>query len=174
MSDNLLQTFLDRFPADKSRTFLIERDGTERSFAWLLDRTGRYAAVLAAHGVVKGDRVAAQVDKSSDVIALYLACLQLGAIHLPLNTAYTGDEIAYFLGDAAPRVFVCRPAHIDAAKELGDKNDVAAVLSLGSNGDGSRERHRHDRHCGRRQGRRCRNPLHIGHDGPVQGCDADP
>ncbi|KZD00839.1 MULTISPECIES: malonyl-CoA synthase [unclassified Thalassospira] len=137
MSDNLLQTFLDRFPADKSRTFLIERDGTERSFSWLLDRTGRYAAVLASHGVVKGDRVAAQVDKSSDVIALYLACLQLGAIHLPLNTAYTGDEIAYFLGDAAPRVFVCRPGHIDAAKELGDKNDVAAVLSLGSNGDGS-------------------------------------
>ncbi|WP_170310302.1 malonate--CoA ligase [Thalassospira povalilytica] len=137
MSDNLFQTFLDRFPADKSRTFLIERDGTERSFAWLLDRTGRYAAVLASHGVVKGDRVAAQVDKSSDVIALYLACLQLGAIHLPLNTAYTGDEIAYFLGDAAPRVFVCRPAHIDAARTLGAQNNVGAVLSLGANGDGS-------------------------------------
>ena len=137
MSDNLFQTFLDRFPADKSRTFLIERDGTERSFAWLLDRTGRYAAVLASHGVVKGDRVAAQVDKSSDVIALYLACLQLGAIHLPLNTAYTGDEIAYFLGDAAPRVFVCRPAHIDAAQTLGAQNNVGAVLSLGANGDGS-------------------------------------
>ncbi len=137
MSDNLFQTFLDRFPADKSRTFLIERDGTERSFAWLLDRTGRYAAVLASHGVVKGDRVAAQVDKSSDVIALYLACLQLGAIHLPLNTAYTGDEIAYFLGDAAPRVFVCRPAHIDAARTIGAQNNVGAVLSLGANGDGS-------------------------------------
>lgn len=137
MSDNLFQTFLDRFPADKSRTFLIERDGTERSFSWLLDRTGRYAAVLASHGVVKGDRVAAQVDKSSDVIALYLACLQLGAIHLPLNTAYTGDEIAYFLGDAAPRVFVCRPAHIDAARTLGAQNNVGAVLSLGANGDGS-------------------------------------
>lgn len=137
MSDNLFQTFLDRFPADKSRTFLIERDGTERSFAWLLDRTGRYAAVLASHGVVKGDRIAAQVDKSSDVIALYLACLQLGAIHLPLNTAYTGDEIAYFLGDAAPRVFVCRPAHIDAATALGAQNNVGAVLSLGANEDGS-------------------------------------
>lgn len=137
MSDNLFQTFLDRFPADKSRTFLIERDGTERSFSWLLERTGRYAAVLAAHGVVKGDRVAAQVDKSSDVIALYLACLQLGAIHLPLNTAYTGDEIAYFLGDAAPRVFVCRPAHMDNALTLGRQNNVGAVLSLGTNGDGS-------------------------------------
>ncbi|HBU99290.1 MULTISPECIES: malonate--CoA ligase [Thalassospira] len=137
MSDNLFQTFLDRFPADKSKTFLVERDGTERSFAWLIDQTGRYAAVLASHGVIKGDRVAAQVDKSSDVLALYLACLQLGAIHLPLNTAYTGDEIAYFLGDAAPRVFVCRPANIDIAQELGSKNNVGTVLSLGSAGDGS-------------------------------------
>ncbi|MEQ9345028.1 MAG: malonyl-CoA synthase [Thalassospira sp.] len=137
MSDNLFQTFLDRFPADKSETFLIERDGTERSFDWLLDRTGRYAAVLASHGVVKGDRVAAQVDKSSDVIALYLACLQVGAAHLPLNTGYTGDEIGYFLGDAAPRVFVCRTANFDAALELGRQNNVGAVLSLGTNGDGS-------------------------------------
>ena len=137
MSDNLFQTFLDRFPADKSRTFLVERDGTERSFAWLIDQTGRYAGVLASHGVVKGDRVAAQVDKSSDVIALYLACLQLGAIHLPLNTGYTGDEIAYFLGDAAPRVFVCRPANYDIAHDLGSQNNVDAVLSLGTNGDGS-------------------------------------
>ncbi|MAB33017.1 MULTISPECIES: malonate--CoA ligase [Thalassospira] len=137
MSDNLFNEFTKRFPADRARTFLIERDGTERSFAWLLDRTARYATVLADHGVVKGDRVAAQIDKSSDVIALYLACLQLGAIHLPLNTAYTGDEIAYFLGDAAPRVFVCRPAHIDAAKTLGAQNNVGAVLSLGDKGDGT-------------------------------------
>ncbi|MCC9625786.1 malonyl-CoA synthase [Thalassospira sp. MA62] len=137
MSDNLFQTFLDHFPADKSQTFLIERDGTERSFAWLIDQTGRYATVLASHGVIKGDRVAAQVDKSSDVIALYLACLQLGAIHLPLNTAYTGDEIAYFLGDAQPRVFVCRPDHIEAATDLGKNANVNAVISLGTRGDGT-------------------------------------
>lgn len=137
MTDNLLNTFISRFPADRSRTFLIERDGTEISFDALLDRTGRYAAVLADQGVIKGDRVAVQIDKSSDVIALYLACLQLGAIHLPLNTAYTGDEIAYFLGDASPKVFVCRPDRYDASKTLGDQNGVGAVLTLGTRHDGT-------------------------------------
>lgn len=50
MSDNLFQTFLDRFPADKSRTFLIERDGSERSFKWLLDRTGAMPLSLPPMG----------------------------------------------------------------------------------------------------------------------------
>ena len=132
MSENLLLEFIKRFPADRSAPFLTEYDGSNVSFADLLDRTGRYATVLARHGVIKGDRVAVQVDKSSDVIALYLACLQLGAIHLPLNTAYTGDEIAYFLGDAAPRVFVCRPDRLETSQTLAGQNDVAAVLTLGT------------------------------------------
>ncbi|MDP2696836.1 malonyl-CoA synthase [Thalassospira sp.] len=137
MSDNLYSQFITRFPTDRSRVFLIEQDGTELSFAGLIDRVGRYATVLADQGVVKGDRVAAQIDKSSDVIALYLACLQLGAIHLPLNTAYTGDEIAYFLGDAAPRVFVCQPAHLATATEIAGRCKVDAVLTLGTRHDGS-------------------------------------
>jgi malonyl-CoA/methylmalonyl-CoA synthetase len=137
MSENLLLEFIKRFPADRSAPFLTEYDGSNVSFADLLDRTGRYATVLARHGVIKGDRVAVQVDKSSDVIALYLACLQLGAIHLPLNTAYTGDEIAYFLGDAAPRVFVCRPDRLETSQTLAGQNDVAAVLTLGTQGDGT-------------------------------------
>ncbi|WP_339779341.1 malonyl-CoA synthase [uncultured Thalassospira sp.] len=137
MSENLLLEFIKRFPADRSAPFLTEYDGSNVSFADLLDRTGRYATVLARHGVIKGDRVAVQVDKSSDVIALYLACLQLGAIHLPLNTAYTGDEIAYFLGDAAPRVFVCRPDRLETSQTLAGQNDVAAVLTLGTMGDGT-------------------------------------
>ncbi len=137
MSQNLLLEFIKRFPADRSRPFLVEYDGSEVSFEKLLDLTGRYASVLASHGVIKGDRVAVQVDKSSDVIALYLACLQLGAIHLPLNTAYTGDEIAYFLGDAAPRVFVCRPDRFETSQELASNNNVAAVLTLGTKGDGT-------------------------------------
>jgi malonyl-CoA/methylmalonyl-CoA synthetase len=39
-------------------------------------------------------------------VLLYLACLQVRGGFLPLNTAYTGTEIDYFLGDAEPRLFV--------------------------------------------------------------------
>ena len=60
-------------------------------------------------GVVPGDRVAVQVEKSADAIMLYLACLRAGAVYLPLNTGYTLAELEYFIGDAEPRVVVCAP-----------------------------------------------------------------
>jgi malonyl-CoA/methylmalonyl-CoA synthetase len=73
---------------------------------------------------------------------LYLACLRTGAAYVPINTAYTSAEVEYFLNDAQPRLFVCRPADETAlepvarktAREIGSE---IAVLTLGSVGDGS-------------------------------------
>jgi len=77
-----------------------------------------------------------QVDKSPHAVALYLACLRSGAAFVPLNTAYTPAEVRYFLSDAEPRLFICRPedagARASAAREAG-----ALVLTLGANGDGT-------------------------------------
>ncbi len=70
----------------------------------------RQANALAALGVTKGQRVAVQVPKTPEALALYAASVALGAVFLPLNTAYTAAEVDYFLGDARPRVFVCDAA----------------------------------------------------------------
>ena len=79
------------------------------SIGELDDMTGRYAAFIQSLGVLPGDRVAVQVEKSVEAVMLYLACLRAGAVYLPLNTAYRESEIAYFLGDATPTVFVHSP-----------------------------------------------------------------
>jgi malonyl-CoA/methylmalonyl-CoA synthetase len=44
---------------------------------------------------------------------VYLACLRAGTVYLPLNAAYREREIAYFLGDAAPKVFIHSPKDTD-------------------------------------------------------------
>ena len=51
--------------------------------------------------VKPGDRVATQVDKTPEAIMLYLGCLRVGAVYLPLNVGYTETEIEYVLGDAS-------------------------------------------------------------------------
>ena len=78
-------------------------DGRGLSYGELFALSGRMARALQDLGVEPGDRVAAQIDKSPEAIALALGCFRAGAALLPLNTAYTLAELEYFLADPAPR-----------------------------------------------------------------------
>ena len=109
-------------------------DGRSVSYSETADIAHRIAARLRADGVGPGDRVAMQVVKSPEAVALYLATLQIGAVFLPLNTAYTGAEMRYFLGDAKPRVLVCSP---DLRAEYTGDGEGLVVETLGASGDGS-------------------------------------
>lgn len=66
----------------------------------------RYAAMLHAEGVAKGDRVAIQLPKRMEFLFLHLAILSVGAITLPLNTDYRAEEVEYFLSDSGSSLFV--------------------------------------------------------------------
>ncbi|MFD1356102.1 AMP-binding protein, partial [Methylorubrum suomiense] len=126
-------------PADPSGSTFIEAvtEGRRYSYADLLTRSGAYANALVGLGVRPGDRVAVQVEKSAEVIFLYLGAVRAGAIFLPLNTAYTGAEIAYFLGDAEPALFVCDPAREADLTAVAREAGVAQIRTLGGDGHGS-------------------------------------
>ena len=98
--------------------------------------TSQFANALKASGVKPGDRVAAQVEKSPEALFLFLACLRAGAAYLPLNTAYTEAELEYFLRDAEPSVFVCRPGMSEAAS-LCERSGAPALFTLGTEDDGT-------------------------------------
>ncbi|NWG52212.1 MAG: AMP-binding protein [Hydrogenophilaceae bacterium] len=103
---NLYARFRARFQARLDAPCFIAPDGAIVTYAALDDWSARFAAALRARGVGADDRVVVQVGKSTLAIALYLACLRVGAIYTPLNTAYTEAETAYFLADAAPALFI--------------------------------------------------------------------
>lgn len=116
---------------DPARPCLELGDGTW-SYGDVLARSAQLAGALAAAGAGTGERVVVQVDKSADAVALYLACLRLGAVHVPLNTAYTPAEVAFFLADAGPAVFVARPG-----EPVPQHGPEVTVHTLGVAGDGS-------------------------------------
>lgn len=146
---NLFSLFRARFPADPNAPFLIEPDGNALSYAALEERTGALAARLVQLGVAPGDRVAIQAEKSVQGLLLYLATVRAGAVHLPLNPAYTAAEVRYFLEDSEPALFVGDPALgagarraetpealVEGAAQPGDRfedvrrepDDLAAIL----------------------------------------------
>jgi malonyl-CoA/methylmalonyl-CoA synthetase len=103
--------------------------------AALVDQIGRYAAALHALGIGQGDRVSFKLEKAPEVIFLAHACLQLGAILHPLNTAYTDQEIGYLLSDAEPALFVCEPGEERRFKDMAAQtNSRLETLSGGARG----------------------------------------
>ena len=136
MAASLYDHFARRAPSP-AKVFIETPEGRKVTYGDLAAGSAQIANVLADSGVVAGDRVAVQVDKSPDAILLYLACLRAGAAFLPLNTAYTPAEIAYFLGDARPRVFVCEPQNRDKLLAVAQSAGVCHVETLGMREDGS-------------------------------------
>jgi len=135
-SANLFDLIASRAPHSE-KPALETGDATALTYGELIARSGRAANALVELGVEPGDRVAAQIDKSTDMIVLALACLRAGAVLLPLNTAYTLAELEYFLGDAEPALTLCRPDSLDGVRALARKLSLRAVESLGARRDGT-------------------------------------
>ena len=134
---NLYALLAARFPREADAPCLILPGGRRVSYAELESQSARYGALLAEAGLKPGDRVAAQVEKSAEALFLYLGCLRAGGVFLPLNPAYTRGEVAYFLDDAGPRLFVCDPQRMEEAQELAWAARLPLVHDLGSLGEGS-------------------------------------
>jgi malonyl-CoA/methylmalonyl-CoA synthetase len=132
MSSNHLFDGLLKTRSRESRTLFDVPGGRCWSYAELVALSGQLANLLQASGVKPGDRIAVQVHKSVEAIALYLAAVRCGAVFLPLNTAYTRAEVEYFLDDAEPAIFVC-----DSAREAEFEGIEARLFSLDGDGSGS-------------------------------------
>ena len=101
------------------------------SYGAFVDGAARMAGYLAACGLRPGDRVAVQVEKSVEALQLYIATVMTGGVFLPLNTAYTPSEVAYFLTNAEPAVLVCDPARKNGLQPLASD---AVVLTMDAGG----------------------------------------
>lgn len=121
---------------DPKRRAIETQDGAHISYGDLIARAGQMANVLVARGVKPGDRVAVQVEKSVANIVLYLGTVRAGAVYLPLNTAYTLNELDYFIGDAEPSLVVCDPSKAEGLAPIAAKVN-AEIETLGPDGKGS-------------------------------------
>ena len=134
---NLYATFRRHFPTDLDRPLLIAAGGERYSYADAERESARFAACLAGLGLQPGDRVTVQVEKSVEMLWLYLGCLRAGLVFHPLNTAYSPAELDYFLTNAEPGLVVCDPRGEATLAGLAGRLGGIPVLTLGTAGDGT-------------------------------------
>jgi malonyl-CoA/methylmalonyl-CoA synthetase len=79
------------------------------TFGELQLRTNRLARALASRGISRGDRIAFFLPNGIEFIELFIACLKLGAIAVPINILYREREVAHILRDSDPKLIATTP-----------------------------------------------------------------
>lgn len=134
VTDNLYARFAARFPTEG--VLLETPAGVTLRYVDAEIESARLATFLRAQGLLPGDRVSVQVEKSVPALLLYLACLRAGLVFHPLNPAYTAAELAFFLNDAAPAAVVADPAQAGAVFELARAAGARRCFTLDADGRG--------------------------------------
>ncbi|HEX6087741.1 MAG TPA: AMP-binding protein, partial [Thermoanaerobaculia bacterium] len=129
---NLLQLF-DLSLVARAEQPALEWQGRTYTFGELEARSNRVAHELLARGFVRGDRLAVQLANSVELIELYLACVKIGVIFVPVNVLYREREVSHILQDAEPREFLTAPVAPGGQAEarpafVADGGTAAAII----------------------------------------------
>jgi malonyl-CoA/methylmalonyl-CoA synthetase len=84
----------------------IEFGEKQYTFGEMDARSNRMARLLQARGFAAGDRLCVQLANAVEMVDLYLACVKLGVIFVPINVLYKEREVNHIVGDAEPRAVV--------------------------------------------------------------------
>jgi len=126
------------FKGRRDTAALEFRDQTY-TFGELDSRSNRLAQLLVANGLRTGDRLCVYLANCVEMIDIYLACVKLGVIFVPINILYRDREISHILSDAEPRALITDAivatdvpiwTPSDLAREAAGMEDVRPVVDL--------------------------------------------
>ncbi len=116
---NALDRHVERGRGDQ-KALIYDSPVTETSesytFRELLYFTEKFSGVLAAHGVLKGDRVIIYMPMIPQAVIAMLACARLGAVHSVVFGGFAAHELAVRIDDAKPKVIVSASCGIEPGR----------------------------------------------------------
>ncbi|MFP3913952.1 MAG: AMP-binding protein [Actinomycetota bacterium] len=110
-------------------TFLRFRDG-ELTYREVDLAADRLAAGLAGQGVGPGDHVALMLPNSADMVELVFALARLGAIAVPINTAYKGDLLRHVLDSSDATSLIVDAEYLDRVAEVAGRVDDLRFVAV--------------------------------------------
>src|SRR5215217_4804671 len=122
---------------DPGRLAMVWEDwrGNERrvSFGELQDLSNRFANVLEAHGIERGDRVATLLPSLPETAAVFLGTYRHGAILLSMSVLYGDSGIEHRLRDSGAKALVT-----DSKNRHRIPEGLAEVIFVMDTGEGER------------------------------------
>jgi acetyl-CoA synthetase len=135
---NLAETLAERHAASgRPALRWFGQSGDERtlSFEELARLANRFAGVLAALGVTKGDRVAGFLPRVPETLAIMLGTWKIGAVYVPIFTGFGADALAFRVRHSGARVLCTHHDHRDRIPPLGAGVPVVTIGARVASGD---------------------------------------
>ena len=129
--DCVLRDLLHRYAAaSPDKSFVVYETGGETSYAALLEQVRGTARALQDLGVRQDDTVLVWLPNGRDSLRVWFAINYLGAVYVPINTAYRGGILEHVVRNSGARLMV---AHAQLAPRLADCDTalVEQVVVLG-------------------------------------------
>lgn len=106
---NAAELLCDRHPAGNTAFTVIDAHlgHVDISYGELREKSTRFAAALSSLGVGRGDHVATLMGKSAELVIALLGIWRLGAVDVPLFTAFAHDAIDFRLQASGARLAIC-------------------------------------------------------------------
>lgn len=123
---NLLHLF-DHSLLGRRDTIGLEFDGREYTFGEIESRSNRLAHLFLAHGFKPGDRLCVYLANCVEMIDIFLACVKLGIIFVPINILYREREIAHIVSDAEPAAVLRTTELTEEAESFPDARPAASL-----------------------------------------------
>ncbi len=130
----LLQDSATRFP---DRTAIIFYDGVEgrelgaTSYAALDGESDLFAAALSALGIGRGDRVAYFLQNSPALVVGFYGILKAGAVVVPCNPMYRGEELGHQLRDSGAKAILCEAGLYPLVEQVAADTALRHVIVTG-------------------------------------------
>jgi len=133
---NLCYNAVDRHLPERSQqaalVYVSTETGVERSYSYaeLSLEVNRCAAMLAAQGVMRGDRVLLYMPMIPEAVFAMLATVRIGAVHSVVFGGFAAHSLAARIDDARPKVMVTADAGMRGGKPIPYKHLVDEALRL--------------------------------------------
>src|SRR5713226_2925800 len=138
---NIRELLEQRARAAPDKVFLFsETDGRQFTYADFDRAVNRAAALLAAHGVCKGDVVSLLMPNSAEYIIAYFACWKLGALAGPVNSLLKEHETAFVMNNSeAKAILVDSEFHDRIMNIRGELPHLKSVITFDDEAEVTRE-----------------------------------
>jgi acyl-CoA synthetase (AMP-forming)/AMP-acid ligase II len=100
------------------------------TFAEFNERADRLANGLAEHGVGQGDAVALYMKNNAETLEAFVGIMKIGALPVPVNHRFKGEEVKYVLADSDARVCLVDAFGAETLAEIRDDPETPVELAL--------------------------------------------